>query len=119
MQIIFGTTAAKQASERCIVLELDTFNYANDKKPITCYCAISAGDITLGNMAKLEEMTTLHEAMMTNFKNKNWNVCSDSIEHLMPFWGESMRTFYLSITERLTEYKENEPTNWTAIVDKC
>ena len=116
MNIIFGTSEAEQLSEKYIVLELDTVTIKSST-PITVYCIIE--NIPLEELPKADKFKKLHSDLMEQYRKRNWDFCIQAIEHLMGFWGKQVDTFYEVLSNRLINYKENEPEeSWTGIIPK-
>lgn len=116
MNIIFGRENAQAMAEKYTVLELDTIKAPNGQE-IVAFCAVET--IPILDLPRVDSMQSLHENLMINYRKRDWNYCTQAIEHLMGFWNHELDTFYTSISGRISEYLENEPDElWTGVIDK-
>jgi hypothetical protein len=116
MNIIFGREHAQSLVEKYTVLELDTI-CTPDGNELVAFCVIE--NIPILQMPKLDSMKSLHENLITNYRKKDWNYCTQAMEHLIGFWNSEVDTFYNSLQDRINQYKDNDPgDNWTGIIDK-
>jgi hypothetical protein len=119
MNIIIGHDEATRASEKYLVLELDTIQLAPDQEEFTAYCVISNESVPLQEIPTLANMEDLHKNLLKNYKLKNWNFCEQAIEHLLGKWKGELDTFYTEIAARVTKYKEQDPGDeWNGIYKK-
>jgi hypothetical protein len=117
MNIIFGRDNAVALSEKYTVLELDTIKFGPDGPEVTAFCAVE--NIPIFDMPKVESMKTLHENLLVEYRKRNWNYCTQALEHLTGFWGHELDTFYNSISSRVTSYTESDPGDeWTGVIEK-
>ena len=117
MNIIFGRENAIALAEKYTVLELDTIKMGVEDQAITVFCAIE--NIPLLDMPKVESMKALHENLLINYRKKDWNYCTQALEHLEGFWGHDLDTFYGSIKTRIADYSENDPgDNWDGTIER-
>jgi len=117
MHIIFGSDAARQASEKYTVLELDRLRLEPLGPIIDTYCVVE--NIPLEELPHLENYCNLHTKLMENYRRKDWNFCEQALEHLHGRWGKVMDTFYDEISARVTKYKQQDPgENWDGVYEK-
>jgi hypothetical protein len=113
MNIIFGASAAQQAQEKHIVLELDTFQV--DTQLTTTYALVEK--VPLMEMTSLDQFKELHSNLMTEYRKRNWKYCEDAMEHLRGKWNGELDTFYTVLTERIQELKtQSLPDDWTGVI---
>ena len=117
MNIIFGRENAIALGEKYTLLELDTFKIGAEDQVITAFCAVE--NIPLLDMPKVESMKALHENLLINYRKKDWNYCTQALEHLEGFWGHDLDTFYSSIKARIADYSEHDPDlGWDGTIDR-
>ena len=117
MNIIFGREHAAELSNTYTVLELDTIRIGNAGPELVAFCVVES--VSILDMPKLESMKNLHSNLLVEYKKKNWNYCEQALEHLMGFWGQELDTFYTNLSERIADYKLNDPgDDWSGIVEK-
>lgn len=116
MNIIFGNNEVQQLQNKYIVLELDTVTIKSSK-PITAYCVIE--NLPLDEMPKVDNFKKIHSELMINYRNRNWEFCTQAIDQLMGFWGKQIDSFYVTLRVRIEEYKKTEPdAAWTGVIPK-
>lgn len=117
MHIIFGRENALAMSEKYTVLELDTFKIDSNSSPMTAFCAVE--NIPITDMPRVESMRALHENLLINYRKKDWNYCTQALEHLTGFWNHELDTFYTSIGLRIANYVDSDPgEDWDGVIDK-
>lgn len=113
MNIIFGDSAAQQAQEKYIVLELDTFQV--DDQRTTTYALVE--QVTLMEMLSLDKFKELHSNLMKEYRKRNWKYCEDAMEHLRGKWNGELDTFYTVLAERIQDLKtQTLSDNWSGVV---
>ena len=116
MNIIFGTNEVIKLQDKYIVLELDTVTIKSSS-PITAYCVIE--DIPLDELSRVEILKKLHDDLMAQYRNRNWDFCIQALDHLTGFWGKQVDSFYEILRNRITGYIESEPDeSWTGVIPK-
>ena len=116
MNIIFGRENAQAMAEKYTILELDTIRLV-DGHELVAFCAVE--NIPIMELPQVESMKSLHENLMINYRKRDWNYCTQALEHLTGCWNHELDTFYTSLGERIKEYVENSPdNNWTGSIDK-
>jgi hypothetical protein len=117
MNIIFGQENLPTAEEKYTILELDTFRVLPIDHLVTAYCLVE--NIPILNMPKAESMKSLHNNLLINYRKKDWNFCTQALEHLVGYWGADMDSYYATIQQRIAQYSEQDPgENWDGIVEK-
>jgi hypothetical protein len=67
----------------------------------------------------VESWQNLHEALIKNYKQRNWTYCSVLIEQLMGAWNSEMNSFYDEIQTRINRLTlENPEDNWSPIIER-
>jgi len=113
MNIIFGDSAAQQAQEKYIVLELDTFQV--DQQLTTTYALVEK--IPLMEMTSLDQFKELHSNLLSEYRKRNWKYCQDAMEHLKGKWNGDLDTFYTVLTERIQDLKtQSLDSTWTGVI---
>lgn len=116
MNIIFGP-AAKEIPDSYTMLELDTFRLPNTPEPVPFYCLVEK--IPLGDFETLEYWKKIHADMISQYQQKHWDYCEQAIQSLMGRWNGEVDTFYQSLLERVTQYKQTPPAqDWDGVLDK-
>lgn len=117
MHIIMGDENAKLFQEKYTVLKLDTLKIQPEGHLITAFAVIE--QIPIQEMPKIESMRNLHENLLINYHKKDWNYCSQALEHLMGFWSGELDSFYTNLLERINKYKEQDPgEDWDGTIEK-
>jgi len=118
MNIIFGRDQAAALSGRYTVLELDTIRVKSTDTEITAFCVVES--IPILDMPRLESMKSLHENLLIEYRKRNWNYCTQAMEHLVGFWGHELDTFYDNLKDRIAEYQTNEPGDdeWNWVIEQ-
>jgi len=117
MHIIFGDDQAQALADKYTVLELDTLRFGANGPVATAYCVIE--QIAINDLPKVESMRNLHSELMVNYRKRDWNFCTQALEHLTGFWGKELDSFYINLSQRITTYQEQDPgEDWDGIVEK-
>jgi len=117
MNIIFGKENLPNASDKYTILELDTIRILPVNQIVTAYCLVDA--IPILNMPKAESMKSLHENLLINYRKRDWNFCTQALEHLIGYWGADMDSYYTSLNERIAKYIEQDPgESFDGIIEK-
>jgi hypothetical protein len=115
MNIMFEDSITDEMRSKYMLLELDTFYFADVDKHIPAYCLIESAPIQ--EMFNIDKNLELHKNLIKNYKVRNWKYCEDAIEHLLGKWNGELDTFYKEIVRRITENKdqglEDSPTSIT------
>lgn len=117
MNIIIDPEHIEEYRSKYTVLELDTIHLTEQNKTITAYCVVE--QIPINELPYVESKRNLHENLLINYRKKDWNYCTQAIEHLMGSWGHELDSFYEDILSRVHQYMENDPGDkWDGIVVK-
>lgn len=113
MNIIFGASAAQQAQEKYIVLELDTFQV--DQQLTTTYALVEK--VPLMEMTSLDQFKELHSNLLAEYRKRNWKYCKDAMEHLQGKWNGELDTFYTVLSERIEDLQTQLLSDdWSGVV---
>ena len=119
MHIILGkeNIDVLELDKKFTVLELDTFKLPPNGTETTAYCVVE--NIPIMNLSKVESMKNLHANLLINYRKKDWNYCTQALEHLVGFWGDEVDTFYQSMRERIDQYAKDEPgPDWSWVIQR-
>ena len=116
MNVIFGKENLDQIDERYTALELESLLVQEGEEPVTNY-AIVGPDSGLQSMLTLKQFIPVHEALMRNYKEQNWDFCLQAIDKLRGKIDPFMDTFYDVLKERIKVQIESPTENWTPVVD--
>ena len=117
MNIILGKENLATIDEGYVILELDTFRLPSSEKPVNAYCVLER--VPLQEMLSLSQFEDLHNNLIKNYKQRNWQYCLDAVEHLRGKWNGEIDSFYDDITQRVTELKEQTLSpDWTGIIER-
>lgn len=117
MHIIMGEENCKLFEQKYTVLELDTFKIQPSGKEITAYAVVE--QIPISDIPRIEQMRDLHRNVIQNYRKKDWNYCTQALEHLFGFWGQELDSFYTELAQRIDKYKEQDPgDSWNGIIEK-
>jgi hypothetical protein len=115
MHIIFGD-AINEIPDSFTILELDTFKL-NDTEVKTAYCVVEK--IPLVEFTTLQSYKNLHADLIRYYREKKWNFCEQAIESLLGKWNGELDTFYLSLNERICQYKIDDSNHNNGVIEKC
>ena len=116
MNIIFGD-AIEQVSKTHTVLELDTFKLMPSEQLVTSYCVID--NLPLAEFPRLESNKNIHQQLVEQYKQQNWEFCRSALHSLSGCWNGEMDTFYQNLAERVDDYLINPPgADWSGVIVK-
>jgi len=128
MNIILQNQLTEEIQEKYILLELDTFQFTSDSKPVKSFCVIENAHVQLPDYPQLEHIQDLHKNLIKNYQIKNWKFVEDALEHLVGKFKGEVDSFYHVINERIKKYKIDEddddiskynpPDEWTYVIKK-
>lgn len=104
MQIIWNQEAAKRLQTNQTVLELETF--AVGDQTITAWCVIPAERV-FPEITRLDNIKELHQAFITAFNNKNYQLCQDLAPELIGRFGGELDSFYQEILNKIHALTNN------------
>ena len=117
MYIIFGEHQAQTVDSRYTVLELDTVRLNTGATPVTAYCVVET--IPIPDLPKAESLKDMHHNLMVEYRKRDWNYCEQAIGHLMGAWNGELDTFYVTLLNRINNYKDNDPgESWDPVIEK-
>ena len=115
MNIILGQEQAQALTGKYTVLRLDRLAVPGRDQPIDSYCVLD--NIPLHEMVQLDMWTDLHENLLENYAQRNWNYCEQAIEHLRGKWNGQLDSFYDILQQRVNTYRQNDPgPDWTDVI---
>lgn len=119
MQVIFGQAQKELLDNKFTLLELDTFSQAGLSEPVTAYAVMGLEDIALPDMPQMANFVTMHNAMLKEYKERNWSFCYQALEHLKGKWNKQLDSFYEIFEDRLKELETASlPDGWNGVVAK-
>lgn len=117
MNIIFGSEQVDNLRDKYTVLELDTIRVIPGDYTDTAYAIVET--IPIQDLPRLSFQIELHKNLMTNYRKRDWNFCSQAIENLIGAFGNELDSFYEDLQTRINNYKENDPgDNWDPTIIK-
>jgi len=117
MNVIYGKDNLALIADKYTALELETMDYDIDEDPIVHYAIVGPDDLSLENLVKLKQMIPVHEALIKNYKEKNWDFCLAAIGKLVGNIDPFMDTFYEILKGRIKKQMENPSEEWTHVLD--
>ena len=109
MNIIFGD-AIEQIATTHTVLELDTFNLLPSEQLVKAYCVVDT--IPLTEFSILENNKKIHQQLITQYQQQNWEFCKSAATALLGSWNGELDTFYQHLLERITKCQEAPDDSW-------
>jgi len=117
MHIIFGRDEALELDQKYTVLELDQIKIGQDGPVTPAYCVVE--NINILDLPRAASMKTLHENLIKNYRDRQWQYCLDALEHLQGFWGGEVDSFYDNLRQRVEKFNADPPpTDWSPIIQK-
>ena len=117
MHIILSGQNAAHLREKYIVLELDQIRLKPNTDPVSAFCVLE--DIPIDELPLLDSHINLHNKLIENYRNKNWDFCEQAIEHLQYKWNKQLESFYLEIASRIAKYRQQDPgKDWDPAINK-
>ena len=117
MNIIIDPEQLAEYQEKYTVLELDTFRILPENKQVKAYCVVET--IPIMEMQLTESKRNLHNGLLENYRQRNWDYCQQALDHLVGSWNKELDSFYEDMRNRINVYMENDPSeNWDGIIEK-
>jgi hypothetical protein len=117
MNVIIEPEKLEELQKKYVVLELDTIRIMPAGKTVTAYCVIE--NLPISDLPRVSNLKELHTNLMAEYRKKNWNYCTQALEHLMGFWGGEADSFYQDLTQRIAKYIEQDPgESFDGIIEK-
>ena len=115
MNIIFDTGNIEAIKNNNIVLELDTFYFSKLDKTATAYCVVD--NVKLTDFDKIDQQQQLHVKLLDAYKNKNFELCRDLLEHLIGAFNGEVDSFYNELSNRIDKTICNPLTDdWSFVI---
>lgn len=113
MNIIFKQNSSK-IEKKYTVLDLDTFRLPDGSLHTAC-CVVE--NIPIAELSHTHELKLLHESLIKNYGQRQWELCEQAIDKLMGKWGSELDSFYENLKARIDSYKKCEPDpDWTPVL---
>jgi hypothetical protein len=117
VNIILGKERAESMSQKYVVLELDTFKFAETGLIIESYCVVE--NIPFDEIPESAKQIDLHNLLLEDYRSRSWKECKAKISHLYGKWGGELDTFYDEILKRVEILsKADLPDNWSYIITR-
>lgn len=117
MNIIIDADQVEAFKTKYTVLTLDTIRVLPEDQLVTAYCVIE--NIPIAELPALEDKRNKHEELIVNYRRKNWDFCTLSIDLLRGSFGGEVDSFYDDLQSRVDKYKEQDPgEDWNGIIEK-
>lgn len=114
MNIIFGD-AIKTLPKDYVTLELDTIVIHPISYRVTTWCVVE--NMPANEIHSIDANKKLHSDLMIEYRNQNWDACTDIIDQLLGKWGGEVDTFYQELLQRIEVYRKYPPEpGWTGAV---
>jgi hypothetical protein len=115
MNIIFKTNLPP-AGDKYVVLDLDTFKFPDGSLHTAC-CVVE--NIPIEELSQVLGLKELHETLLKEYGQRNWNYCEQALEHLVGKWGGELDTFYIDLKQRIELLKDRDfDESWSPIIHK-
>jgi len=117
MNIIFDTENIESIKDNHVVLELDTFNITSKNQIVTAYCVV--GNIPLMEFSQLVSNIELHNNLMKNYQQQNWDYCEQAIGELHGKWNGELDSFYVDLLTRINNLKTTDlDITWNGFIER-
>jgi len=101
MYIVYETNnEIDSLRSKYLVLELDTVEFSNGKT-VRTFAVVDNDHIVFQEIPMLENLTDLHENLIKNYRLKNWDYCTQAMDHLMGSFKGELDTFYEELSKRI------------------
>jgi hypothetical protein len=107
MNIVFSQAQADQLRDRFTVLEVDSIRTGDTVT--ACYCVLDANSVDLTELPQLEARVHMHETLIREYRNRNWQFCRELIPLLQGSFRGTLDSFYQDMSARLDQLSEIEP----------
>jgi len=106
MNIIFGDVV-KQIPNSYTILELDTIRFMPANQCVPAWCVLE--NIPLEELHLVESNKKMHEDLIAQYRQRNWDFCSQAITALLGCWNKDLDTFYYHLLNRVSQYQQTPP----------
>jgi hypothetical protein len=114
MNIIFDTEDIDAIKNNNVVLELDTFYFARLDKTATAYCVVD--NIKITDFDKIEQNQKLHAELIAAYKQKDFKLCQDLLEHLLGSFNGEADSFYIDLIGRIKTVSTDSDSEWSPVI---
>ena len=119
MHVIFGKETKDSLGDKFTFLELDTFVSSDLPEPLTAYAVIGGEGISVDDIPMLENYERLHNTMIKEYKQRNWNYCHQALEHLKGRWRNELDSFYEVFESRIKDLETKDlPVDWDGTIPR-
>lgn len=116
MHIIFGDSV-NLIPDSYTVLKLDTIRYAPTQQLIPTWCVVEK--IPLAEFAQAEANRKIHNDLMEQYYQRNWDFCLRAISSLQGAWDKELDSFYEDLKRRVEDLVQNPPDEtWDGLLIK-
>jgi hypothetical protein len=117
MNIIFDIENVDTIKNSSVVLELDTFYFTKLDKTLTAYCVID--NIKITDFDKIEQNQKCHAELIEAYKQKDFKLCQNLLEHLLGAFDGEIDSFYAELQQRIQCLKEKDlDTHWSGVLNR-
>jgi hypothetical protein len=113
MNIVFGRENLAGIDSKNTILTVDAFKV--NGQLIECFCLLSIEDMPLVQLPTIDKDLELHESLIKEYRNKNWNYCQDAIKGLKGKFNGVLDEFYTSVEQRISQPVDE---NWHWAINK-
>jgi len=115
LNVLLDTINAQLVRSRYTVLELDRFIFPDSDLTMSAYCIVER--MPLEEINGNANRMTLHESLITDYRNRRWSDCLEKIAQLQGKWYGEMDDFYDELKNRITGFIANPPgDDWTYLI---
>jgi hypothetical protein len=101
MYIVYDTNnAIESLRSKYLVLELDTVEFS-DGKLAHAYAVVDSEHISFQELPLISNITELHEQLLENYRDQNWDFCIEAISNLRGNFKGELDTFYDELEQRI------------------
>lgn len=117
MNILLETAITDEIRDRYLLLELDSFRLSPHSNPLPAYCMLEP--LPLDQTLIMQQYLDLHQNLILNYRQRNWNYVEQAIEHLMGKWNHQLDSFYSDLLQRVIELKMQDLDDaWDGIIQR-
>ena len=109
-----------QLREQYSLVPLDKIRIGKNKEVLQSWCLIPADNAkVLDDAPHLPRLIELHETMMQNYYEQQWDYCIESAEKLLGKFGGEVDSFYEIFIERCQQNKTHGvKDNWDGVITR-
>jgi hypothetical protein len=99
-----------------LLLELDTLEI-NNGEVVRSFCVVDSEHIPLNEIPQIESKKQLHNELIENYRQQNWDQCGKAIEVLLGSFRGELDSFYIHLAQRIASLRnETLPETWNGVV---